>query len=697
MTTTFAVDVSKAGGEISPLWFGHNLEHTRSCVWRGLSAQLLRNRKFAGMPQHDGVAGGWRPAAAESRFGDRSSRAAGWQPVGPRRGCWFLLEHIGGYNGTDGETYTAHFDPKNGSACQRQRIESFQAGARCGIGQGGIPLIAGRRYEGRVALRVDRVRPVYIRVVGAEELGTQVAMGPTGWSEASFGFTAPLTLDDARLEITIEGPGALFVGAASLLPADHFHGMRRDVVELLEEIGVPLLRWPGGNFAGDYCWQDGLLPVDRRAPLKSAFIETLPHTEGFDTHEIGTDEFIALCRELGAEPFITINMSFQGPDDAAAWVEYCNGSPDTKWGRLRAERGHPEPYRVTHWTLGNEMGYTHMKGPNAPPAYHDLASACARAMRAIDPALILTASTGWSLDWYQGLLAPDEDYFDHVSHHTYDKLMRAFEGEEGCGDFRRLMAAADSIFDGTGLEDGKQARRLSMRDIRDLINARPDERKPLGIAFDEWNVWYAWYRVPGVAEGIYAALMLNRFCRDARRLGMTLGAYFEPVNEGAILVEPGSARLTPVGQVHALFKPHHGAQLLAVEPARADDLDLAASLASDGTLTLTIVNLSPDESRDAEVAFPAAEAAEARGVLLSSPDFLPGSEFQETPLEIRRTGNALAFSMPPHSVARIQFDHEEALWAKSFAESADKLAALAGEALADLEAGKTTPLVPGEL
>ncbi len=633
MLHRFTVDAESDGGEISPLWFGHNLEHTRSSVWRGLSAQLIRNRKFAGMPQHNGL-------------------AAGWEPIGPRE-AWFLLEHSGGWNGTDGEAYTAHFDPKNGSACQRQRAECFKTGAACGIAQSGIPLVAGRAYEGRVALRADRSLTARVALAGT---GATVAVGAVGWTEAQFAFTAPATTVDARLEMTFGGPGALFVGAVSLLPADHFHGMRRDVVALLKEIGVPLLRWPGGNFAGDYHWQDGLLPVDRRAPLKSACVETLPHTNGFDDHEIGTDEFIALCRELGAEPFITINLSTEGPDEAAAWVEYCNGSPDTRWGRLRAERGHPEPYRVTHWTLGNEMGYTHMKGPNAPPAYHDLASACARAMRQVDPSLVLTASTGWSQEWYRGLLAPDEDYFENVSHHTYDKLLRAFEGEEGCRDFCRLMDAVGAIFHGTGLEGGKQVRRLSMRDIRSFIDERPPGRKPLGIAFDEWNVWYAWYRVPGVAEGVYAALMLNHFCREARRLGMALGAYFEPVNEGAILVEPASARLTPVGQVHALFKPHHGARLLATSAAEGG-LDLAASARGVG-LTITVVNRSPSEAHDAEINISGTAVRGARGVLLSAPNFLPGSQFREAPLDIRQAGSTLRLSLPPHSVARIQVNAE---------------------------------------
>jgi len=636
VVTQFAIDLGKRGGEISPLWFGHNLEHTRSCVWQGLSAQLVRNRKFAGHPCHDGAARHWRH-------------------VGPP-GSWCLLEHAGGYKRTDGEAYTAHFDDRVQADRQRQRIEACRPGVACGLEQRGIPLVGGRAYEGRLALRADRELSVRVAVAGAAR--TQVSVGPGGWTEASFGFTAPTTDDDARLEIAFEGPGVVYVGAVSLLPADHFLGMRRDVVELLKEIGVPLLRWPGGNFAGDYRWKDGLLPVDRRAPLRGSDA-TLPHTDGFDGHEIGTDEFIALCRELGAEPFITINMSLEGPAEAAAWVEYCNGPADSEWGARRAERGHPEPYRVTHWTLGNEMGYGHMAGADTAADYNRLAAACARAMRQVDPSIVLTASTGWDAAWYAEVLNADEDYFDHISHHTYDSLLKSFVGDEGHREFRELVALPANVFHASGLVDGRQeGRRLTMCDIRSLIDARRPGRKPVGIAFDEWNVWYAWYRVPGVAEGIYAASMLNFFCRDARRLGMTLGAYFEPVNEGAILVWPEAARLTPVGQVSALFKPHHGRQLLEAEGARHDgELDLAASL--DETrreIIVTLVNRSPDEGHEAEIALRGAAAvASADGVALVSDDFLPGSEFRQQPLEVRRTGGStLSASLPPHSVARVR-------------------------------------------
>ena len=639
--TVVTVDPSARKGLIDPLWFGQNLEHTRSCLWTGLSAQLLRNRKFAGMPQRSGVAGGWEPIGGKS--------------------TWWLLEMPGGHGGTDGECYTHHYDPKVWGAghVQRQRVGCYRAGAQAGIGQRGIPLVAGRRYELRLALRADRKLAVRVSLAGAEPGARRLAAGPDGWCEVKTTFKAARTTKDARLAIVFDGPGNLFVGAAALLPSGHFHGMRTDVVKLLAEIGSPLLRWPGGNFAGDYRWQDGLLPVDQRPPLAAFTRETLPHTDGYDDHEIGTDEFIALCRKVAAEPFLTINMSLEGPDEAAAWVEYCNGPADSKWGGLRAARGHAEPYRVRHWTLGNEMGYTHMKGPNTPEAYTEAARACAAAMRKVDPSIVLTASTSWNREWYEGVLALNDGYFDNISHHTYDWLVKDFEGPRSAAEFRRLAGMPRNAFLGHGVIDGKQeGRRLTLPDMRAMIQANDPAGRNIGIAFDEWNVWYAWYRTPGVAEGIYAAAMLSHFCRDARDVGMTIGAYFQPVNEGAILVDPAGSRLTPIGEAMALFKPHHGRQLLAADaPADEAELDVVASLDEPtGRITVTIVNRSPDQPRDVEIALagPAGRYKPA-GVLLTAESFLPGSQFARVKLPVRVAGGGtFTVTLPKHSIARVE-------------------------------------------
>ncbi len=142
------------------------------------------------------------------------------------------------------------------------------------------------------------------------------------------------------LEFYFYGKATVTVGAFSLMNNDNFHGMRKDVIECMKQIGIKILRWPGGNFSGEYNWKDGLLPADMRSPFESYLgIETQPHTFGYDFHEINTDDFCALCREIGAEPFITINPAWNTPEESGQWVEYCNGDENTEYGRLRIERG----------------------------------------------------------------------------------------------------------------------------------------------------------------------------------------------------------------------------------------------------------------------------------------------------------------------------------------------------------------------
>lgn len=634
------VDSSETVGIISPLWFGHNLEHTRSCMWRGLSAQLIRNRKFAGMPQQ------------------HSGAAQDWYRIGPPA-AWHLVElpPTKWDPGTTGQTYTRHFDQSTAAqerasrahACGRQRIQTFTPGIPAGIGQDGIHLEGGAGYEGRVALLADHPLRVSVSILsstGAAWHSSTLAVGEA-WQLETFSFVAPETDEDARIEITFDEPGALYVGAVSLLPEGHFHGLRPDVVALLKEISTPLLRWPGGNFADNYHWMDGLLPVDQRAPLRGHFQETLPHTHDFDMHELGTDEFIALCREIGAEPFITINLGLEGPAEAAAWVEYCNGGPETKWGQLRAERGHPAPYNVKYWSLGNEYGYGHMLGPNDPEGYRRVVTECASLMRAVDPSLNFTVcGIWWDEAWHEEVMAKIGSSFENVSFHDYTRLMREFEGEAGCAEFRRVAVEAPAaIFN-------------QVANVRKLVDAHAPQGKPIGISFDEWNVWYAWYRNVGVAEGIYTGSMLHNFCRQAQALGITMGAFFEPVNEGAILVRPDGAELTAMGQVFRLLKAHQnraGIVLAAMDPK--GDLDAVASYdRAARDVCVSLINRSLDRALDVELRFPSAVAGEqARGTLLSSADFLPGSRFMENPLASEVLGDGgMCVSLPPCSVALLR-------------------------------------------
>ena len=278
---------------------------------------------------------------------------------------------------------------------QSQRI-NIPGHGRGGLGQQGIPLQQGKNYELGLWIKTERELGIIARLV--DDSGRQVyaeeaiSLAPGPWQNRTCTLKAPRTDPSARLEILFDGPGSLWLGAASLLPGDHLRGLRRDVVALLKEMSVPLLRWPGGNFTRDYRWQDGLLPVDLRPPIAITWHETQPFADNLDAHEIGTDDFLALCRELGAEPAITLNLDPQmtPPADAAAWVQYCNGPADSEWGKVRAARGHPEPYRVRYWSLGNEVWGGWMGGVHCDPKTYAAAHRSLRGGheegRSLDPA-----------------------------------------------------------------------------------------------------------------------------------------------------------------------------------------------------------------------------------------------------------------------------------------------------------------------
>jgi alpha-N-arabinofuranosidase len=153
-----------------------------------------------------------------------------------------------------------------------------------------------------------------------------------------------------RFAVTFNAPANVVLGRVLLYPEDHVHFADPDVIRFLKEARLPLMRWPGGNFVSGYRWLEGTGPVDARPTVPN------PAWEGLEYNLFGTDEFLALCRTIGCEPLICVNAGDGTPEEAAMWVQYCNGSTeDTPLGHLRAESGHPEPYRVKLWEVGNEI------------------------------------------------------------------------------------------------------------------------------------------------------------------------------------------------------------------------------------------------------------------------------------------------------------------------------------------------------
>ena len=165
------------------------------------------------------------------------------------------------------------------------------------------------------------------------------------------------------------------------MPADNILGWRADTLALLKELDSPVYRWPGGNFVSGYDWKDGIGDPDRRPPRKN------PAWKGVEPNDVGLHEFMDLMREIGAEPFVAVNTGLGEVDAAAEQVQYANGAADTPMGKLRAENGHPQPFGVEWWAIGNEMYGDWQLGHMPLEQYVEKHKAVVDAMRAVDPTI----------------------------------------------------------------------------------------------------------------------------------------------------------------------------------------------------------------------------------------------------------------------------------------------------------------------
>ena len=592
---------------VSPYLFGSNLEHTRSCLYTGLSAQMVRNRKFAG-----------KPTACEGC-------AMEWFPLGKR--AVFALD----------EPYTRHgegYHMKRTTECNSVSIFNPFQGETAGMGQHGIAISQGQPYLFGMVVKTQN--PVEFAVSLTDRAGKEVYCRTTftgegaDWTRFEVELTPQAADPDADLRICWEEAGQVCVGAISLLPKDHFHGMRRDVVEAMKELGIKVLRWPGGNFAGEFNWMDGLLPVDMRAPFQSYLgLETQPHTMGYDYSEINTDDFIALCREIGAEPFITINPCWNTPEENAAWVEYCNGDASTPYGKLRAQRGHQEPYNVQLWSLGNEFGYGHMEGDNTPSGYCQIALENGKKMLEASPNLSLCSSGPYpNKEWAELSAKPLAGISQMISQHYYGYAPHYTSLATVEEEYNRCLA--------------------SVSRMRDLLHQSRQWLEPsTRISMDEWNVWYAWYRPSSVTDGIYAALALHMLMEEAEKSGIALACHFQAVNEGMLCVKPDHVSLTAQGQVFSRMNRWHMGNRLCSASQEA-----VVSVDREGRMAVTVVNAAfrCEKPVDFSSFGPCSEA-----VLFSSDIVLPPSEFTVTDVLEQAAGGT--FQMPPHSVLFMHFNN----------------------------------------
>ncbi len=591
---------------ISSYLFGDNLEHTRDSVNSGISAEMLKNRKFAGKPGRYGVANEWYRIGDEAyiRFGDPYTKHA-----------------------EDYRMIRSH-------ECNSQVITNYN-GEKSGIGQSGIPLTANEEYQITVVLKTFSQINLTASIKSAEGkvfYTESREISYSDFSEVDFSFKAAASDDNAALELTFTEKSALTIGAVSLMPKNNFHGMRLDVIEKMKELGIKLLRWPGGNFAGEYNWKDGLLPRNQRAPIQSyLWLETQPHTFGYDFSDINVDDFAALCKEIGAEAFITINPTWNTPKESAQWVEYCNGDETTEYGKLRISRGYTEPYNVQFWSLGNEFGYGHMEGANNAYDYSKGVSAHGEEMLKVSPNLILCSSGPY----------PNEEWVEHsakalkkiaplVSIHHYAHYPEFIDPDKRKEDYYEFINKVYTEY------------------YPQIVELREQLGDDIKISLDEWNAWYAWYRPGSVTEGIFAASFMHMLLSNADKYGIFLACYFESVNEGSVNVFPNKVTLTPTGKALSIMKNHANGNAIALYE------DFVATK-RDGVLTCTLTNRSFDKNK--KFIIPVTGEV-ILNELYSSSDVVPYSDFEKTILEVKQSQNNMEIVMPNHSMALLKIKME---------------------------------------
>lgn len=434
-------------------------------------------------------------------------------------------------------------------------------------------------------------------------------------------------------------------------------GFRLDVLEAVQALAPTNIRYPGGNFVSGYHWRDGVGPRTER-PIR------YDHAwNAVETNQIGTHEFIGYCRRLNTTPHFCVNLGNGTPEEAADWLEYCNGTSDTTLTRLRAANGAPAPFAIPLWGLGNEMYGSWQIGQKSAAGYAAIALEAARRMREVDPAVRLIAC-GWenSQSWNATVLETLAPYVDYLSLHLY------------IGDDDYLTAVAQPLLIEQMCRWHGGLARLVCREL--------GLDKSIPIAFDEWNVWFNTQSSPNgeiynLKDALAVAGCLNALLRCADLV--TLANLAQLVNVIAPIYTRSDAMFRqtiywPLWLYRRLagfvslspsiscegYRAHYTFRGWTIDE-EVPYLDVAAALAPDGrTLALGVVNRHPDAPIPVELRLVGAQpAATCTADEVNGPDLYTCNSFVQPDLVgVTRhswEANALrpAYTFPPHSLTML--------------------------------------------
>lgn len=387
-------------------------------------------------------------------------------------------------------------------------------------------------------------------------------------------------------------------------PLSDENGFRKDVIEALKNISPPVLRWPGGCFVSAYHWKDGIGKHREPAFDKAWRVE--------DDNSFGTDEYMEFCRKINVEPYICTNAGSGTPEEMSDWVEYCNLKDQGKWAKSRIQNGHPEPYRVKYWSIGNENYLEGEIGPKSSQEWGQYVKVSAKMMKRVDPSIQLLAASTDDLDWNIKLLRTAGNLLDWISIHDYWDTLHQVNHPS---DYETCMIKSLNVGD-------------KIYKTKHILGALGCLGK-IKIAFDEWNL-RGWHH-PSVdsatenfltprdnndlnstytmADAVFTACFLNECLRNCDVVGM---ANFAPTvnTRGMIYTYDQGIILRPTYYVFELYTKYMGD--IVVDSWTSSnttfevtdhektyiipEMDITATIDSaDQSLRVAVVNRSPEK------------------------------------------------------------------------------------------------------
>lgn len=631
-SASIRIDASKVEGNISPMLYGQFDEFMFGGVKGGLTAELLRDRGFEQAPNAIGLPRDW-----ERDPDDRNDDSA---------------MHFRWDNSVYYPTHYEFVAEQSGHSLSVAL--AYDDGQRRGIHQSGISVRQGVSYHGYFWMKAKEFAghvTVALEADDTEEekyASAEVNVGSGNWKKYDFTLTPVKTDPLAKFVVLFHGRGRLWLDQLSLLPGDAVETVRGDVFQSVKTLRPAFIRWPGGNVAQDYHWAWGIGPRDQRFTWTNLSWGNEPEPGDF-----GTDEFIHLCRKLGAEPSITVNVEGRGATaaEAAAWVEYANAPASTKYGAMRAANGTPEPFQVKYWEIGNEIWGSWVRAHSDAATYAQNFNRYVTAMRNVDPSIRITAVGDNDMNWNRIVLKNAGTRIDYLAVHHYYGL------KEMRGDLLNLMAHPlhyEQFY--------KQLREI----IHELVPGRE-----IRLSINEWNTSLPLPRQHSMEAALYAARLLNVFERSDI---VAMSAVSDMVNGwsgGIIQASRAKIFVTPTYLVNELYSRHLGSQRIAaqvdsptfdttLEGQHIPFLDVVVSRTADKReLFIKAVNTDAQHAMRTTINLVGENVAESavmetlNAASLSAANSFSNPKAISLELQTIRVGPEFVVELPPHSVSVI--------------------------------------------